>query len=147
MATKVSARLKTLQNAFPIFLNWVTMKKAWHNRALKDLLSLLKSIEDFFTRYRLQEDTSFKTVFANMGQIRMDATDLAYQTGIRIKRSQNIGLEGLPALVEEVHNDLENMKRSLFTRTLSNKILLDRVSKLDISLENLLAAISKINYE
>jgi hypothetical protein len=123
------------------------MKKAWHNRALKDLLSLLKSIEDFFTRYRLQDDTSFKTVFTNMGQIRMDATDLAYQAGVRIKRAQNIEGEGLKPLVEEVYNDLENMKRSLFTRTLSNKILLDRVSKLDISLENLLAAISKINYE
>ncbi len=147
MATKVSASLKTLQNAFPTFLNWITMKKAWHNRALKDLLSLLKSIEDFFTRYRLQDDTSFKTVFTNMGQIRMDATDLAYQAGVRIKRAQNIEGEGLKPLVEEVYNDLENMKRSLFTRTLSNKILLDRVSKLDISLENLLAAISKINYE
>jgi hypothetical protein len=147
MAIKTSVNLRTLQNVSLNFFNWVTMKKAWHNRALKDLLSLLKSIEDFFARYRLQEDTSFKTVFANMGQIRMDATDLAYQSGIRIKRAQNIEAEGLPALVEEVHNDLESIKRSLFTRTLSNKILLDRVSKLDISLENLLAAISKINYK
>jgi hypothetical protein len=147
MAIKTSVNLRTLQNASLNFFNWVTMKKARHNRTLRDLLSLLKSIEEFFARYRLQEDTSFKAVFANMGQIRLDATDLAYQSGIRIKQAQNIEAEGLSALVEELHNDLENMKRSLFTRTLSNRILLERVSKLDMSLEDLLGAISKISYK
>ncbi|MFC1916353.1 hypothetical protein ACFLW4_06670 [Chloroflexota bacterium] len=129
-------------------INWFTMKNARHNRALKDMLGLAKTIEDFFARYRLQEDmTDFKSVFTNIGQVRIDATEIAYQTGIRINRARNIEGRDLIALVEDVYNDLEEMKRSLYTRTLSTKTLRQRVLKLDMSFESLLAAISEIEYK
>ena len=139
------AKLTGLLNAF---IDWFTMQNARHNRALRDFLYLSKSIEDFFARYRLQEDGSdFKTVFKNMGQLRIDATEIAYQARIRIRRAKNIEGKDLPPLVEEVYNVLEELKRSLFTRTLSSKVLTQRVSKLDMAFENLLAAISDIAYK
>ena len=95
-------KLKALLNAF---IDWFTMKNARHNRALRDLMYLLKSVQDFLTRYRLQEDGSdFNTVFKNMGQIRIDAVEIAYQTGLRIRRAKNIKDKDLPPLVEEVYN-------------------------------------------
>ena len=124
------------------------MRNVRHNRALRDLLQLLKSIEDFSMRYHLQEDSSdFKAVFEHIGQIRIDATEMAYQTGIRIRRAKLIqGKEDLPLLVEEVYNELREFERSLFTRTLSYKVLGKRIFKLDMALENLLGAISDIEY-
>jgi len=129
-------------------VNWFTMKNARHNRALRDLLHLSKSIEDFFFKYRLLEDGSdFKAVFGNMGQVRIEATEIAYQTRIRIRRAKLIEGKDLPLLVEEVYDELVELKRSLFTRTLSNKVLSQRVTKLDMAFENLLAAISDIKYK
>ena len=129
-------------------VNFFTMKNVRHNRALRDMLALVKTIEDFSARYRLQDEMAdFKTVFTNIGQARIDATELAYQTGIRIRRSRNIGgSKDLSPLVEEIHKDLEELKRSLYTRSLSGKTLRQRVLKLDMSFENLLAAISKTEY-
>ena len=138
-------RLKSLLIAL---VNWFTMKKARHNRALRDLIYLSKSIEDFFFRYRLlDEGAAFKSVFQSMGQVRIDATEMAYQTGIRIRRSRLIEGKDLPSLIEEVYTELGELKRSLFTRTLSNRVLSQRVTKLDMAFENLLGAISDINYK
>jgi len=138
------AKLKSL---LIVLVNWFTMKNARHNRALRDLIQLSKPIEDLFFKYRLLEEGSdFKAVFANMGQVRIDATEIAYQTGIRIRRAQLIEGKDLTQLVTEVYNELSELKRSLFTRTLSNKVLSQRVTKLDMAFENLLAAISDIKY-
>ena len=137
-----------LKSLLVALVNRLTMKKARHNRALRDLLHLSKSIEDFFFKYRLLEDgSSFKTVFKDMGQIRIDATEIAYQTGLRIRRARLIEGKDLPPQVEEVYNDLEELKRSLFTRTLSNKVLSQHITKLDMAFENLLAAISDVKYK
>ena len=138
-------KIKALLNAF---IDWFTMKNARHNRALRDLMYLLKSVEYFLTRYRLQEDGSdFNTVFKNMGQIRIDAVEIAYQTGLRIIRAKNIRGKDLPPLVEELYNDLEELKRALFTRTLSDNVLSEHVSKLDVAYKNLLAAMSDKDYQ
>ncbi len=138
-------KLKGLLNAI---IDWFTMKNVRHNRALKDLLQLSKSMEGFVVRYDLQKGSSdFKTVLENIGQMRIDATEMAYQTRIRIRRAKLIEGKDLPLLVEEVYNDLEELKRSLFTRMLSNNVLSQRVSKLDVALENLLTAISDIEYK
>ena len=65
----------------------------------------------------------------------------------RIKRARNIESKNLPTLVDDVYNDLEEFKRALYTRTLSEKTLRERVLRLDMSFENLLAAISEIEYK
>lgn len=138
-------RLKQLWN---VFINWVTRKNARHNRALRDLLYLSKLIEDFFARYRLREDGfSFKSVFEKMGQMRIDTIDLAYQTELRIKRVGNIQGKNLSPMVEEVHNELEELKRLLFTSIVTGKLLAGPVSKLEKAFDNLLAAISDMGYK
>ena len=138
-------KIKALLNAF---IDWLTMKNARHNRALRDLMLLLKSVDDFLTRYHLQEDVSnFDTVFKNMGQIRIDAVEIAYQTGLRIIRAKNIRGTDLPPLVEELYNDLEELKRALFTRTLSDSVLSEHASKLDVAYKNLITAMSDKGYE
>ena len=137
-----------LRSLLEALVNWFTMKNARHNRALTDLLHLSKSIEDFFFKYRLLEDgPDFKTVFENMGQVRIDATEIAQLTRTRIRIARYIEGRDFPPLVEEVYNDLEELKRSLFTRTLSNRVLSQRVPKLDMAFENLLAAISVVKYK
>ena len=136
-----------IKRLFKAFINCITRKNARHNRELSDLLYLSKSIEDFFTKYHLLEETKFKSVFENMVQARIDATELACQTKIRIKRAESIEGKNLPLIVQEVYNELLELKRSLYTRSLSDKVLTQRVSKLDMAFEILLGATSNIRYK
>ena len=87
-----------------------------------------------------------KSVFEKIGQIRIDATEVAYQTRIRIRRAKLIQGKDLAPLVEEVYNVLDELKRGLFTRTLSSEVLSQRVSRLEIAFESLLAATADIGY-
>ena len=137
-------RIKSLLNTL---IDWFTVKSARHNRAFRDLLQLSKSIEDFLVSYRLQEAVSGSTVFENRGQMRLDATELAYQTRISIRRAKFIIDKDFTLFVEEVYIALEELKRSLFTRTLSNEVLSKHISKLNTALDSLFAAISDIEYK
>ena len=82
-----------------------------------------------------------------MLQARTDATELACQTKIGIKRAESIEGKDLPLIVQELYNELLELKRSLYTRSLSDKVLTQRVSKLDMAFEILLGAISNIRYK
>ena len=131
-----------------VVIDWFSMKNARHNRALRDLLYLLRTIEDFFAKYRLYEGGSeFNTVFKNMGQFRIDAVEIAHQSGIRIRRAKEIEGKELPPLIEEVHNGLDELKRAVFTRSLSNAILSEIVAKLDGAYKNLIAAMENKGYK
>ena len=137
-------KIKSLLNTS---INCITRKNARHNRELSDLLCLSKSIEDFFTKYHLLEEPKFKSVFENMVQVRTDATELACQAKIRIKRAESIEGKDLPLKVQGVHNELLELKRSLYTRSLNNEVLTKRVSKLDMAFEILLGTISNTGYK
>lgn len=137
-----------LKGLWDAFINWFTMKNARHNRALRDILDLQRSIEDFLAKYQLQENGSdFRFVFENIGQARIDATEITHLTGTKIRITKNIESKNLLLLLEEVHSDLEDFKRPLFTRTVGDVVLGQRVLKLHKSLQNLLAAISEIEYK
>ena len=137
-----------LKGVLDAFINWFTMKNARHNRALRDILDLQRSVEEFLAKYHLQENgPDFRLVFENIGQARIDATEIAHLTGTRVRIAKNIEGENLPLLLEEVHSDLDDFKRALFTRTLGSAVLGKLVLKLHKSLENLLAAISEIEYK
>lgn len=143
-----NANMGKLKGLLDAFVNWFTMKNARHNRALRDILDLQRSIEEFLARYHLQENgADFRLVFENIGQARIDATEIAHLTGTRIRIVKNIESKNLPPLLEEVHGDLEDFKRALFTRTLGSAVLGKLVLKLHKSLENLLTAISGIEYK
>lgn len=137
-----------LKGILDAFVSWFTMKNARHNRALRDILDLQRSVEEFLAKYHLQEDgLDFRLVFENIGQARIDATEIAHLTGTRVRITENIEGEKLPLLLEEVHGDLEDFKRALFTRTLGSVVLSERVLKIHKSLENLLAAASDVEYK
>jgi hypothetical protein len=130
--------MSKLKGVLDAFINWLTMKKTRHNRAFRDILDLQKTVEEFLAKYRLQEDgPDFRLVFENIGQARIDVTEIAHLTGTRVRIAQNIEGEKLPLLLEEVHSDLDDFKRALFTRTLGSVILSERVLELHKSLENL----------
>ena len=136
------------KNLAGALINWFTMNNARHNRALRDLLNLQRSIEDFLTKYDLQETRSdFRSVFENVGQARIDATEITYLVGAKTRITKYIESKNLSPLLEEVHNDLEQFKRGLFTRTLGSDVLGKRLLKLHESFENLLAAISHIEHK
>jgi len=129
-------------------VNWFTMKNTRHNRALRDTLDLVKNIEGFCEKYRLQDELSdFQTVFATIGEARIDATEVTYRIMRTLRIVRLIDSKRLPALLLEVYNDFEELKRSLYTRTLGSKVLQERVLKLNTSFENMLAEISKIEYK
>ena len=143
-----NANMNTLKGVLVAFINWLTMKNARHNRALRDILDLQKTVEEFLAKYCLQEDGSdFSLVFTNIGQARIDVTEIAHLTGTRIRITHNIESEKLPPLLEEVHSDLDDFTRALFTRTLGSVVLNERVLKLHKSLENFLVAVSDIKYK
>jgi len=137
-----------LKGFLDAFVDWFTMKNARHNRALRDILDLQRSIEEFLARYHLQENgADFRFVFENIGQARIDATEITHLTGTKIRITKNIESKNLLPLLEEVHTDLEDFKRPLFTRTVGGVVLGQRVLKLHKSLENLLTTISEIEYK
>jgi hypothetical protein len=128
-------------------INWATRKKARHNHALRELLNLSKYIEDFFTKYRLLKGATAETISKNIGQIRIDATEITHLIETRIKTTENIEGKNLQPLVKELHDDFDELKRFLFTRTLSDKVLHECVSKIDMVFKNLLATISDMAYK
>ena len=137
-----------LRNLLEAFVRWITRENARHNRALRDILYLVKTIEDFFMQYHLPGDSpDFKTLLEHLGKTRIDTTELVYQTGIRIRRSRNIKGKDLPSVVGDIYNALDELQRSLFTRTLSSEVLSRRITMLDTAFENLLNALSGIGYK
>ena len=82
-----------------------------------------------------------------MGEARIDATEVTYRIMRILRVVKLIDSKNLPALLLEVYNDFEELKRSLYTRTLSSKVLGERVLKLNTSFENMLAEISTIEYK
>jgi hypothetical protein len=138
------SELRSLTDAL---IDWFTMKNARHNRALKDLLSLQRAIEEFLTKYDLQETRAdFTPVFKNMGQARIDATEITHLVGAKTRITRYIEGRNLLPLIEGLHDDLEQLKRGLFTRTLASDVLGQNLLKLRESFNNFLAAISHVEY-
>ncbi len=136
-----------LKSLLAASINWFTRKGAKRNRALRDILDLQSSIEAFLAKYHLQENaTDFSLVFKNIGQARIDATEIAYLTGTRIRITRHIEDKDLAPLIQAMHDDLDDFKRALFTRSLGSVVLGERVLKLHKSLESLLTTVSEIEY-
>ena len=138
------AGVKKLKVQFDILVNAFVRKK--HNRALRDILGLQRAIEEFLTKYRLQENTDFRLVFEKVGQARVDITEIAHLAGETIKTATNIQGKDLRPLLEQVTADLEDLKRGLFTRTVRGPGLAERLIRVHSSLEKLLGAVSTIEY-
>lgn len=128
-------------------INWFTKKNEWHNRALRNVIDLSGYIDEFLAKYRLQEKKcDFKLILDNIWQARIDVATIMYQARTRIKMSQDIRGKDFPPLLEEVHNNLMEVKKALFNPTPVSIELGKCVSKLRGSFKGLRDAISGIEY-
>ncbi len=138
--------MKKLKRLSDVLINAFIRKK--HNRALRDILDLQRSIEEFLTKYHLQEKgTDFRLVFENIGQARFDIVQIAYLAGKTIETAKNVQGKHLRPLLEQVSGDLEDIKRGLFTSTVRGSSLAERLTRLRNSLENLLRVASAVEYK
>jgi len=130
------------------WFNWFTRKNQRHNRALRNIIDLLGYIEDFFAKYRLQEKGSdLRLILENIGQARIDVVAVVYNTRTRIKIAKDIKGKDVPPLLEEVYNNLGEVKKALFLPTLGSVTLDKRFIKSYQSFNKLLNAISHIEYK
>ena len=137
-----------LTGSLDILINWFTRKNERHNRALSNIINLTGYIEEFLAKYRLQEKSSdFRLIFDNIEQARLDVVTITYQSRTRIKMAKDIKGKDLPPLLEEVHNELMEVKKALFNPTPSTIVLGNGVFKLHESFKTLLDAISGIEYK
>ena len=135
-----------LKDLLDILINLFTGKNERHNRALGDITDLSDALDKFFAKYRLHENSSdARGIFENIGQAKIDIVTIAYQTRTRIKIAKDIKGKGLPALLEELHNNLEEVKRYiLFNPKLDSVPVGKAVFKLHESFKKLLDVISGI---
>ena len=137
-----------LTGLLDVLINLFTGRNERHNRALREIRDLSGAIEKFFVEYSLQEKNSdFRLIFKNIEQAKIDVTTIAYKTRTRIKIAKDIRGKDLPPLLEEVHSDLEMVKRALFNPILANTILGEVVSKLHKSFKQLIDEVSNIDYK
>jgi len=137
-------KLKDLSEALT---NLFTRRNARYNRALREILRLQKLIEEVLAKYHIQEkQADFRLLFDNIGQARIDITEIAHLAGEIVKLAKDIEGKNLRSLLEALLSDLEDFKRGLFTRTLRGSALSERLLSLHNSLENLLGAISAMEY-
>lgn len=137
-----------LTGLLDILINLFTKRDERHNRALRDIMDLSRDIAEFFVKYNLQEKNSaFRLTPENMGQAKVAVITIAYKTRTRIKIAKDIKSKNLPPLLEEVHSDLEMVKRALFNPTLGNAVLDEVVSKLHKSFKQLINEASNIEAE
>ncbi len=137
-----------LTGLLDILIDLFTKRNERHNRALRDIMDLSRDIEEFFVKYNLQEKNSdFRLISENIGQAKIEVITIAYKTRTRIKIAKDIKSKNLPPLLEEVHSDLEMVKRALFNPTLGNAVLGEAVSKLHKSFRQLTNELSNIDRE
>ncbi len=137
--------VKNLEQQLDTFLNAFSRKK--HNRALRDILELLKAVEDFLIKYRLRAaNPDFKVLLENLGRARIDIVEIAHLAGKTIEAARSVQSKDLQPLLKQLSDDLEGIKRGLFTRAILDSGLDKRITTLHNSLENLLAAVSAVEY-
>ena len=140
--------MNQLTGLLDILINLFTRRDERHNRALSEIRDLSVAIEEFFVKYRLQEEKpDFRLILQNIGQAKIDVTTIAYKTRTGIKIAKDIKGKDLPPLLEEVHSDLEMVKRALFNPKLANTVLSEVVSKLHKSFKQLINEVSNVDYK
>ena len=129
-------------------INLFTRKNERHNRALRELTDLSKAIEEFLVKYSLQDKSSnLRLVFKNVEQARIDVTTITYRTMARLKMAKDINSKRLLPLLEQVHSDLETLKRAIFTSTVGSAVISKAASQLYKSFTQFSNEISNIDHE
>ena len=132
---------------FVTAVNSFTGRSSRHNRALRDITDLAATIQDFLQRYHLQEESpDFQFLSENLGTAKVELTTITYHTRPLIKTARSImGREVAPVL-EEVSNDLEEVRRALINPVQGDINPGEALSKLHISFQELNKIISETEY-
>lgn len=138
------SKLKVLSKTF----NSLIGRSGRHNKALRDITDLLAEIQRFYSIYNLQEESpKFESLLANIGYAKLDLTNLAYHTRPTIKTSKDIKGEKLSPIIDEILNELEDLRRALMDPALRKTHLRKAISELHKSVNNLRDKLSEIEYK
>jgi len=128
--------------------NSLTGRRERHNRALRDVTDWSAAIQEFLSRYNLQEGSSnFDSIFENIGEVKFDLTTITYRTREIVKTAKNVKGTRISPLIEEILDDLEDTRRALINPALAGAILSKDIPKVYESLKKLQDAISDIEYK
>ena len=136
-----------LTGLLDVLVNFFTRKNERHNHALSEIKVLSRAIEEFFTKYGLKgKKSDFRLIFEDRGQAKFDLIAIEYHTRTKIKIAKDIKGKDLTLPLKEIHSDLIEVKRIIFSPILSKIVLGKSLAKLHKSSKNLLEAISDIWY-
>ena len=128
--------------------NSLTGRRKRHNRALRDVTDWSAAIQEFLSRYNLQEGSSnFDSIFENIGEAKFDLTTITYRTREIVKTAKNVKGTRISPLIKEILDDLEDTRRALINPALASAILSKDIPKVYESLKKLQDAISDIEYK
>ena len=128
--------------------NSLTGRRKRHNRALRDVTDWSAAIQEFLSRYNLQEGSSnFDSIFENIGEAKFDLTTITYRTREIVKTAKNVKGTRISPLIEEILDDLEDTRRALINPALASATLSKDIPKVYESLKKLQDAISDIEYK
>lgn len=137
-------RLKGLLDTF----NSLTGRSWRHNKALRDIAEWSATIQEFFTEYNLQEEGSnFDSILENIGEVKFDLTTITFRARGIIKTAQNIKGVNISPLINEIIDELEDVRRALINPALGRTILIKVIPELRNSFKKLQDAISEIEYK
>ena len=128
-------------------VNSLTGRSKRHNRALRDIIDLSKTIQEFILRYHLQEKgPAFDFLFENIGLAKIELTTIIYQARTIVTTVKTVKGKNISPSLMEVHSDLEEVRRALIEPTVS-RVLEKSAYKLCTSFKKLNDAISEIEYK
>lgn len=132
---------------FVAAVNLFTGRSSRHNRALRDITDFTATIQDFLQRYRLQDESpDFRFESEDLGTVKVELTTITYHLHPLIRTAKSImGREVAPVL-QEVHNDLEEVRRALINPLRGNTNPGEALAKLRISFQELTNIISETEY-
>ena len=128
-------------------VNFFTRRNERHNYALNETRGLVQDIEEFLTKYAPKDEKNdFGLISENIGKAQFELIAIEYKIRIKIKIAKKIRGKYITPLLQEVHSDVELVKRAILNPTLGNTMLVSRLTKLYESFENLNEVISYIEY-
>jgi hypothetical protein len=126
-------------------LNWLTGKKARHNRALREVRDWTDTVQKFLSDYKLPDSAGTDTLIENISQANFDLIALSHKGNNLAATANRISRARVWPLLIQVIGEIENTRRALMNPTFRVTTLPDVVSRLCISFEKLRAKLATID--
>jgi len=126
----------------------LTGRSRRHNRALRDVTEWLSTIQELFAKYNLYEGGSnLDSILENRGRIQFELISITYKARGIIKIARNIKGVKVSPIVNEIIEELEDVRIALINTALSHPRLIKAIPELRDSFRKLEDAISEIEYK